>query len=387
MRHSRGDEIRAILLNTLLAFLLLEAIFSLLFYLKDTTFSPDPRQYADAYTDRERARRYFREHHASARMTWHPYVYWRRKPFAGSLIHVDSQGIRRSIYPHPLHADTTYRVFFYGGSTLWGTGAPDDQTIPSQVGAFLAREGIDTEVVNRGESGYVHTQEIIDLLRQLQQGHIPDIVVFFDGANDVFTAYQQGIAGWPQNEHHRMQEFNLSQPERRWELPFLFLRNSALARLVRGLLRSTGLLPRIPHVPVQLDSLASAVVDSYAANLRMVKALAEAYGFEVLFYWQPVTFTKFPLTPYEARAAATMAYLKPFYLKVNRQITRRHIALGDHFHDLSNLFSNEPASLFIDWCHLSPEANRRIAQRMVKDLLPLFRKEVKSQSPDSLSDR
>ncbi len=387
MKYVRIIEIRALFLRTLVVFLLLEGILSLLFHIKDTYFSPDPRRHADAYTDREVAARYFQEHHASASMTWHPYVYWRRKPFSGTYIHVDTQGVRRSVYPRLTEADTTYRIIFYGGSTMWGTGAPDEATIPSHVGDLLTRKGIDTEIVNRGETGYVTTQEVIDLLRRLQEGDIPHVVVFFDGANDVFTAYQQGVAGWPQNEYHRMEEFNLSQPDRRWKLPLLFLRNSAVARLVRGILHKTGLLQHRISAPAHPDSLASEVVERYAANIRMVEALARAYGFKVLFYWQPVTFTKTPLTPYEAREAARLQYLEPFYATVNRHIRARRERLSIHFHDISHLFDGEPAPMFIDWCHLSPEANRRIALRMAEDLaLLLSTKGARNQRPGSPVD-
>jgi hypothetical protein len=59
--------------------------------------------------------------------------------------------------------------------------------------------------------GWVSTQSVIMLLRQLQHGNIPDVVVFYDGVNDTYAAYQQGFAGWPQNELNRVTEFNVTQ--------------------------------------------------------------------------------------------------------------------------------------------------------------------------------
>ena len=75
------------------------------------------------------------------------------------------------------------------------------------VGHRLSRLGYDTSiftgrvyalrhgpvcVVNFGESGFVSTQGVIQLILELQSGNIPDLVIFYDGVNDVYAAYQSG---------------------------------------------------------------------------------------------------------------------------------------------------------------------------------------------------
>src|SRR5262245_38830380 len=93
----------------------------------------------------------------------------------------------------------SYKVFVFGGSTIWGTGSPwrtgspDWGTIPAYLQAGLAkRETRPVCVVNFGESAYVSSQSVIMLLTRLHAGDVPDLTLFYDGPNDVYAAFQSG---------------------------------------------------------------------------------------------------------------------------------------------------------------------------------------------------
>ncbi len=144
-------------------------------------------------------------------MEWEPYVYWGRRPQHGRYVNVDSAGHRRTVQPVPLRAPVR-QVFFFGGSAMWGTGARDEMTIPSQVAARLAERGTrDVAITNFGETGYVFTQELIRFELELRRGLRPDVVVVYDGINDVASALIGGRAGAPQNESNRVREFRLGR--------------------------------------------------------------------------------------------------------------------------------------------------------------------------------
>src|SRR5262249_2285111 len=155
---------------------------------------------------------YFREFAQANRVEWQSYVYWRRQPFAGRYITIDAGGIRRTWNPPADTNRKTRHIFFFGGSTMWGTAARDDYTIASILSRLLAAQtspGDRVEVTNFAEGGYVSKQELIMLLGELQRGNVPDLAIFFDGVNDVFAAFQSGKPGIPQNESHRVREFNI----------------------------------------------------------------------------------------------------------------------------------------------------------------------------------
>ena len=50
------------------------------------------------------------------------------------------------------------------------------------------------EIRNLAEIGYVSTQEMIALVRELQSGYRPDLVLFYDGVNDTTSALLEGEA-------------------------------------------------------------------------------------------------------------------------------------------------------------------------------------------------
>jgi hypothetical protein len=96
--------------------------------------------------------------------------------------------------------EITLRVFAFGGATMWGTGSPDWETIPAYLQAGLeARRGKPVCMVNFGESSFVSTQEVIQLLLQLESGNVPHLVIFYDGINNIYAAYQSGQAGVHEN--------------------------------------------------------------------------------------------------------------------------------------------------------------------------------------------
>jgi hypothetical protein len=152
----------------------------------------DRRIRADTYSDSAFARAYYEEFDGrGTAIRWRSYVYRRRKPFHGKYINVDTAGLRITPAPTPPAPASTrpLTVFMFGGSTLWGTGARDAFAIPALVAGELRHAGLNVEVTNFGESGYVSTQSLVALLLELRAGRRPDVVVFYDGVNDTFSAY------------------------------------------------------------------------------------------------------------------------------------------------------------------------------------------------------
>jgi hypothetical protein len=265
----------------------------------------DPRVKADAYPDQSWVLAYYKEFSESQIAKWVPWVYHRRLPFNGAFINVDDRGVRRTTTPNTVKqtSNQTIRIFMFGGSTMWGTGARDYMTIPSVLTQMLMDNNIHTQIVNYGESGYVSTQEVIALMLQLQEGNIPDIVIFYDGINDVFSSYLENTAGLSINEKNRNVEFNLTNPysyNGRWIERFLM--NFCFATFIKISTIMDPMCMISPPKPGRSmlssrsyslnDSLPRDVASRYVNNLRMVNALAKSYRFKTIFYLQPSLFHK-----------------------------------------------------------------------------------------------
>ncbi len=321
---------------------------------------------------------YLEELNEALRAVWSPYAYWRSASFQGRYTNVNQNGLRATWNPPTRDgADDPppMRVFTFGGSTMWCWGARDDHTIASHLSKLLYEKGQRVEVTNYGQLGYTSTQEVIALLRYLQRGDVPDIVLFYDGINDVFSSYHNGAAGIPIHEVVRRAEFNLSQrPIQlawRWGREVLAGNLWGFHRLVTGLQRRLR-RQAAPPLPSD-DALVRQMVRVYEANLTLVESLGRSYGFDPLFYWQPVIFSKRHRSPYEQHRAKGNPFLKQTYDTVYQRI-RRSQALNSrpHFHNLSALFDDLKEPYYWDFAHVSGAGNRLIAAAMVDDVIELI---------------
>lgn len=334
---------------------------------------------SDAYAGRAEVEEMYREWWLAYRSQWKPYVHWQRAPFHGRTIQVDALGVRRTWRDPRLDDDRqserALRIWMFGGSALWGTGARDLYTIPSVVARDLAARGILAEVINLGETGYVSTQEVVALFRRLQRHERPDAVVFYDGANDIASVALGQEAGLPLNSHNRVEEFNLLQPERYDDLSRAYWRRwwqrrgmVRLAEWLRRFGKTAGDDSQVSppkEVPPQLHANVESAVALYQENLRLVRQLAEANGFEVLFFWQPVIFDKSPLSlSEEARRREVAIFAPAFEIAKELRRSASPLTTAQDFTDLSHILSSEGESFFLDWCHVSEEANAILGAAM-----------------------
>jgi len=347
----------------------------------------DARMHADSYKTADWAPAYFKELHSMPGFQWYPYFHWRREPFKGEYTNIDERGLRKTWSAVKKSGKESLRIFIFGGSTTWGIGARDDQTIPSFVAKLLAgHSGLNVEVTNFGASAYISTQEVIALIRELQAGNLPNLVIFYDGVNDTFGTFQNnGVAGVPNNEYNRVREFNLLLPQNSKRLYkeslLMTLNNSATYQVLRSVVRrATG-----HELPSRLswdndsftrptaDKVSNEAARTYAWNVNFVKSIGATYGFESLFYWQPAIFLKDKLTAYEQETRKTMIYLEPYYeATINR--VKAELSSTGRFHDISGVFKGDGRPHFIDGAHLSESGNEIVAGRIVKDVAPLIQK-------------
>jgi hypothetical protein len=365
---------------TVALILLLELGLQGLFWFKDRgkpRIPPDPRVVAAVSEGAAWLDRHYRELEAISDR-WQPYVYFRQRPFHGQTICIDSEGLRATWKPPATvnagEGQPPLKLLMLGGSSLWGFGSRDDHTIPSLVARELHARGMSIQIRNLAEIGYVNTQEVIALMRELQQGYRPDVVLFYDGVNDTTSAVLEREATVTTNEINRVREFNLLQsPPRLSEaLVRKLVASSALFRFASSAQRRLAKEPTSdPRSPSEDDRarLAKGVVRGYVANVKMVEALGKAYGFRPVFFWQPVIYFKSPRVPFEDEEAAKLAWTETMFGEVKRFLSIETDLTSDAaFHDLSDIFRDTESLVFLDYCHTTEEGNARIASSMVSRL-------------------
>jgi len=373
---------------TLFLLLLTETGFRLVYALKDRLGReqrPDRRVLSEGYGGATWPIQHYRELEL-IEDRWQPYVYFRQKPFRGETITVGPDGLRATWQPPPASGNGSgpgrieIKLLMLGGSSLWGFGARDFQSIPSLVARSLYDRGWRVELKNLAELGYVSTQEFVALYRELQAGYRPDVVVFYDGVNETTSALLEGAAGLSTNETHRRTEFNLSQSPVRLvgALGASLLKDSGsyrFAQAVRLRLAGEPAASGPASSPEAIRALSDAVVHYYQANVVSVEVLGRSFGFRPLFYWQANVFTKALLVPVEQEEAARYAWAEPIFREVHGRIGASNALRSDPaFRDLSGIFSDSRNLVFIDYCHTTESANERIAAAIVEDVINALRR-------------
>lgn len=318
-----------------------------------------------AFTDFPDVDGFWMEQKASWEVHFEPYYHFRRGPLQGKYINVDEQGIRRTA-KSSIALDAK-KVFAMGGSTMWGTGAPDDETIPSYLQSLL---GSCYDVYNFGETAYVSAQELNFLLYQLSVGNIPDVVIFYDGINDGYAgAYSPAVPRDPQHlRENRKRERNPSVLNAAVDW-FLESNYWDLIEYTENAwdIRATASDGWDKQVQKHISQNSAGVIRAYEAHIRQVKALAKEYGFNVFFFWQPNLFS---LT------RKMNAYEKEFLGKSSPVLVEsQRVVFGDarkafsnredeQIYFLGHVFDETEEPIYLDWMHVGPKGNAIVADQM-----------------------
>jgi len=123
-----------------------------------------------------------------------PYVGWRAHPLTSQTLNVGEDGNR--VTPGAACTGDAFDVFVFGGSVVFGYGIADAETILAVLQRRLAeRLRRPVCVRNLGQFSWASTEETVALLRELQEGRVPDLATFLNGFNDVNLRGDDGIGG------------------------------------------------------------------------------------------------------------------------------------------------------------------------------------------------
>ncbi len=290
-----------------------------------------------------------------------PYTGWSRLEYSGKYINIDENGLRYT-WNSKNSSNDTVKIYFFGGSTMWGTGARDNYTIPSLVSKYLFENNISANVTNYGETGFQNTQETIFLMLELRKD-TPAIVIFYDGVNDAYSAYQNKKAGVPQhgaipackNKYINYVVTMYTGHSYFWHC-FTYLKNKVIGTRDKSVHATDNAIEN-------KEELAEEVIDAYSHNIRMIHALEKEYGFKAYFFWQPCLYTKKHLSETEENLSEQQLEIAQLY---NLEVNHSHLKLNadTSFKDISNIFDDYNETMFIDWCHLGENGNEIVANKI-----------------------
>jgi hypothetical protein len=311
-----------------------------------------------------------------------PFLYNRSTDTHQAMINIED-GIRRSYRAAGTDQDTPV-VWFFGGSTMLGWGQRDQHTIPSEVVRVSEAAGAPVRAVNFGVLSWVHFQEVLAFEQNLAHRPAPDLVVFYDGVNETNVQSGDIIEDSRPSDDPTIYDFGQDPPpaappvlgststvpdQGPRSLLDRWADASAVAALARGL---SGVLGLDPAAAADEDISDATVIRRtlavYERGRAIATDLAERYGVEAHFYWQP-----------RVQNLGDEAYQRTDQPLVGRQTRTRELAILDRLTaptvDLSHAFDGvDPHTLFADDAHTNEQGSRLAAEAIWADLAPPVRR-------------
>ena len=281
-----------------------------------------------------------------------PYVQFKELPFHGMYVNVDPRGFRlidgREKWPINKNC---FNIFVFGGSTAFGAGVADDQTIAGCLKQIIGDDGDPTiNVYNFGRSSYISIQEGVLLQQLILSGNVPKLAIFVDGLNDF--AHYNGLPGFTKDLTKFMDEGH--KPTWRKiieELP-----------ATKFFTKSREAISEKANPPAQVIP---EVISRYKANKDIIEGICDKFGIKTVFVWQPVPVYKYDQS-YNIFNKFDYSSFLP-YLKLGYEAMARDYhagELGNNFIWLADMQENLDKPLYVDAVHYSAEMNKLIAERI-----------------------
>jgi lysophospholipase L1-like esterase len=304
-------------------------------------------------------------------MEWEPYLHYRFKPMNGKHNTIYENGRRKTTNPSLKDSATAVKIFCFGGSTMYSSGSRDDYTIPSELSKLIQTNfsNKNVELTNFGCHGYTRASENIQLQRELVKNNIPDIVIFYDGVNEIISAHQDNEAGSPTNAYNRRKEFKIGHSYKKRIK--LMVYSSNLYRFVATIKRKLFTNSSYKYSSSRSDKLATAVADNYVGLVQLSKSLENTYGFKVFNFMQPNIYSKKNLTKAEQGYYKDEQYYESLFKLSYDTVQKDSVMIKDStFVDISDVFDNAGKTVYFDFCHTGELGNKLVAARIFKYLKP-----------------
>jgi len=311
---------------------------------------------------------------------YEPYTGHRDLPETRRFLTVDENGFRHVEHQGPWPESKQFvNVFFFGGSTSFGSGVRDEDTVASHLQEELNRRigGDHVRVYNFGRVHYFSLQERALLEWLILQGHHPDFAIFLDGLND-FHRYD-GIPMMTKEIKELLHEQEVNRSKDRLGIMLAPFQRLPLVTLA-GLIRDAGAKPdaidrrsidelRAEYDVPQLKDAAQ----RYVTNQGLIRAIAAEQGIEPLFALQPITTYHYDIN-YHVFSEGSLAYFhEANYAGFGyRYLEARKDELTSHpdFLWLADMQEGRKENLYCDSVHYTSAFADEIAHKYADRMTP-----------------
>jgi hypothetical protein len=286
------------------------------------------------------------------KLEYDPVCQFKEAPYVGKWVNIDKNRFRLSKHNGPYPPDPKrLNIFVFGGSTTFGYGIPDDQTIASHLQDFLrCQTRREVNVYNFGAGWYYSTQERWLFCDLLARDVIPEVAVFFDGPNDFFYFNDEP------RFTSRLSEYMEGAQAKQHGPGGGFLSELPMARFVRSLRNDSRARATEPEPETYDDKdLVEGVVKRYIQNKRLIESAARGYGVQPVFVWQPAPTYKYDLKyhAFRPKSFGKHEYCRYGYAALDRLVKQNPADYSTNFLWLADVQEQSIQALYVDSTHYS----------------------------------
>ena len=295
--------------------------------------------------------------------------------FDGYYINVAEAKFRRVGHQGPWPPDrNAFNIFVFGGSTTFGYGVPDEQTLPSTLQAKV-RQAVgrtDIFVYNFGHSFFFSLQEAMAFKALVRDGLAPHLAIFIDGLNEFYHWDGQPTLRPCRNPRAIQEKVRRSLICREEELCWPLHRLISRARVLRNPDQTVSDLPSKKAPPMD-DAIANqAVIDRWLANKHDIERVAAAaQNTKTLFVRQPVPTYAYNfsshLFPDDLDQHLRSKWGYEMWEKMEGDNPQK--SSPGNFLDLAHLGEQKSVPLYVDAVHYTSEFTEEIATALAQALL------------------
>ncbi|WP_324488546.1 hypothetical protein [Daejeonella sp.] len=312
------------------------------------------------------------------------------KKYASAEINTDDMGFRFTyhkkdyVIPENIQDYSEINILI-GASTVFGVGATSDRTTISSI----ISEKTGELWLNLGNRGCNSLQEYIHLILFLQRVKRVKRIVFLSGINDLYLSVVNNTdCFYDQRFWMNDNLIELSITKRvfagffswLYRMPFEHISNVRISRMPFAFINDWKTASYKIHEQT-IEEKFEIYFSRYQRNFKLYKGISVAYNCEIEFFLQP--FAHWIDRNHTENEAKIFDYLNELqknetWFHVSKVLKDREIykMLLSTFHKIAseeqlkftncNEFLKEPVDYFVDAVHLTDEANRIIADKIIK---------------------
>ena len=258
-------------------------------------------------------------------------------------ISINNQGIRGQEISNE-KPDNIFRIFVVGGSTAFGNWASSDSTtIPGNLRSMMEQIKTDKEieVYNLGVFGRTSFEEIHDLKQNFLR-YEPDLIIVYDGWNDLYQNFNQFEEGKTTSYLT-----NLSK------LYQILIRNYATFGMINGMIESLQMQNGIHPDAIPDSENMQIKADAWVENWDDMCQIGKQQNFDVIIFLQPVLGTGDKLlSEWEKHILETKGYTSvvPYYHYMQAKIPILNEKCTAAY-DISEIFNSVNKPVYISMGH------------------------------------